>query len=328
MKNDIKYSIIVPVYNEEEVIEESYTRIKKTLQNLKETYEIVFIDDGSRDNTEQIILKLCGKDKTVKMISFSRNFGHQAAISAGMDFACGRAVIIIDADLQDPPEIIPDMINKWKSGYDVVYGKRKGRKGEGLFKRITSAVFYRFLRMLTDVDIPVDVGDFRLIDRKVCDAMTGIKEKNRFIRGLVSWLGFRQTSVEYIRLERFAGKTKYPFCKMINFALDAVVSFSRKPLRIASFLGFLTSFAGFGYFLYVIYLKLFTDSTVEGWSSIISINLIFFGIIFIILGIMGEYIGRIYDESKDRPLYVVKSSIGLGRKISNNVRKKINQRNL
>jgi polyisoprenyl-phosphate glycosyltransferase len=314
---DVRYTIIVPVYDEQDVISESYKKLKQTADSLNETYEIIFINDGSRDNTQEIIQKICIRDKNVKLINFSRNFGHQVAISAGMDFAEGQAVIIIDADLQDPPELIPLMIKKWKEGFDVVYGRRTSRKGECFFKKITAFLFYRFLRMLTDVDIPADTGDFRLIDRKVCDVMTEIKERNRFVRGLVSWAGFRQTSVEYVRNKRFAGKTKYPVGKMIRFAANAIISFSYKPLRTATFLGFLLSISGFGYFIFVIYQRLFTDNTVEGWTSIISINLIFFGIVLIILGIIGEYVGRIYDESKNRPLYIVKSATGLKKKSRN-----------
>lgn len=305
----IKYSVIVPLYNEEAVIKESYKRLKKVMDNVDGSYEIIFINDGSRDKTQSMMEDICKKDKTCRLINFSRNFGHQIAITAGMDYAEGNAVIIIDADLQDPPEVIPKMIDKWKEGFDVVYGKRTKRKGETIFKKITASVFYRFLRKMTSVNIPIDVGDFRLIDRKVCDAMKQIKEKNRFVRGLVSWVGFSQDKVEYIREERFAGETKYPLKKMIRFAMNAVFSFSYNPLKFATFFGFLCAFTGFIYLVIVFYQALILKSTEQGWPSLVSISLIFNGIILIILGIIGEYIGRIYDESRGRPLYLVRDFI-------------------
>ncbi len=312
MGNEIKYSVVVPVYNEQEVVEESYKRLKKVMEGVGEPYEIIFVNDGCYDRTPDILERICDQDPAIKLITFSRNFGHQIAISAGMDFARGRAIAVIDADLQDPPELIPAMIEQWKKGFDVVYGKRLKRKGEGLFKRITAALFYRFLRRMTSVNIPVDVGDFRLIDRKVCEAMKRLKEKNRFVRGLVSWTGFTQTACEYVREERFAGVTKYPLKKMIKFATDAITSFSYKPLKIATFLGFVTSIAGFVYFFIVLYQALVTHEVFPGWASSISISLVFNGLILIILGIIGEYIGRIYDESKSRPLYVVRNTKGFG----------------
>lgn len=305
----LKYSIVVPVYNEEEVAQVSYARLKKTMDSLNESYELIFVNDGSKDKTYEIMKEICEKDPNAKLIDFSRNFGHQIAITAGMDLAEGQAIVVIDADLQDPPEVIPEMINKWKEGYDVVYGKRTKRKGESIFKRATASIFYRFLHNMTNVDIPVDVGDFRLIDRKVCDAMKSIHEKNRFVRGLVSWAGFKQGAVEYVREERFAGVTKYPLSKMIKFASDAITGFSYKPLKIATFLGVLVSIGGFGYLLWVVYETLFLGGTMRGWASSISINLIFNGITLIILGIIGEYVGRIYDESKNRPLYLIKEKI-------------------
>ncbi|MBN1409297.1 MAG: glycosyltransferase family 2 protein [Spirochaetales bacterium] len=309
MSDFIRYSIVVPVFNEEEVVEESYKRLKKVMDGVNESYEIIFVNDGCRDKTPDIISDICKNDANIKLVNFSRNFGHQIAISAGMDYTNGQAIVIIDADLQDPPEVIPQMIQKWKEGYDVVYGKRIKRKGEGLFKKLTAAMFYRFLKMLTNVVIPVDVGDFRLIDRKVCETIGKIKEQNRFMRGLISWVGFKQYALEYVREERFAGKTKYPLKKMIQFATDAIISFSYKPLKLASLLGFLVSLAGFGYLIYVIYIY-FTTNTVSGWASGIVISLFFHGITLIMLGIIGEYIGRIYDESKNRPLYIVRNTVG------------------
>lgn len=301
-----KYSVVVPMFNEEEVIERTYEALTAVMERTGEPYELVFVNDGSRDATEAKAASICAADPRVKLVNFSRNFGHQIAITAGMDYAEGDAVIVIDADLQDPPEVMLEMIAKWKEGYDVVYGKRKRRKGETWFKRATAAMFYRFLRAMTNVELPVDAGDFRLIDRKVCDVMRRLTERNRYVRGLVSWVGFRQTHVEYVREERFAGETKYPLRKMIAFALDAVTSFSYKPLKIAVYLGFLLSICSFAYLLVVLYLRLFTDATVEGWASIVAVNLLFNGIVLMILGLIGEYIGRIYDESKNRPLYIVR----------------------
>ena len=305
-----RYSVLVPARDEEAVLAECYRRLRQVMDSTQEPYEIIFIDDGSRDRTPELLGALSASDARVKVISFSRNFGHQVAISAGMDHASGRAVIVLDADLQDPPEVIPQMIARWKEGYEVVYGRRDRRRGESLAKKATSFLFYRLLRGLTDVDIPADVGDFRLIDRKVCDVMASIRERNRFVRGIISWVGFRQAAVGYVREKRLAGRTKYPPTKMMRFALDAIFGFSYRPLKLASYLGLFTSFAGSLYLAYVLYLKYFTDRTVQGWTSIIALNLIFNGIVLLILGIMGEYIGRIYDESKGRPFYVVRERLG------------------
>ena len=302
-------SVVVPMFNEEEVVYESYKRLKGVMDSLNETYELVFVNDGSRDATPVIVRHICEADPTVHLIDFARNFGHQTAITAGMDYASGDAVVVIDADLQDPPEVIPDMIAKWREGFDVVYGKRAERKGETFFKRFTSAAFYRVLRALTDVDIPVDTGDFRLIDRKVCDALKLIKERNRYVRGLISWLGFRQTGVEYVRDKRFAGETKYPLKKMLRFAFDAITSFSFKPLKLSSYVGVTISLGGFAYLMVVLYLKLFTDRTITGWASMMAVSLFFNGVVLMMLGIIGEYIGRIYDEAKGRPLYLVRDTL-------------------
>jgi len=306
----IRYSIVVPVFNEELVIEESYRRLHDVMEQTGEDYELIFVNDGSRDKTEELVSALCDKDPHVRLLSFSRNFGHQTAITAGMDASSGQAVVVIDADLQDPPEVILDMIAKWKEGYDVVYGRRTVRDGETVFKKLTAKMFYRLLKSLTNVEIPVDTGDFRLIDRKVCDVMNSLTEKNRYVRGLVSWVGFRQTEVAYHRKERFAGETKYPLKKMLKFALDGITTFSYKPLKLATYVGFSVSFLSFLYLLVVLYLKLFTDRAVSGWASTLSVSLIFNGVILIMLGIIGEYIGRIYDEAKNRPLYVIREKKG------------------
>lgn len=308
----MKYSIIVPVYNEELVVEASYQRLKEVMDTTGESYELIFVNDGSRDKTAEMVAELCTRDENVRLINFSRNFGHQTAITAGMDNSSGQAVVVIDADLQDPPEVILDMIKKWKEGYDVVYGKRLKRKGETFFKKITAKLFYRLLSSMTNVDIPVDTGDFRLLDRKVCDVMSSLTEKNRYVRGLVSWVGFKQTAVEYVRDERFAGETKYPLKKMLKFAMDGITSFSYKPLKLSTYLGFLTAALSFIYLIVVLILKLCTSLTVPGWTSILCVSLIFNGITLMMLGIIGEYIGRIYDESKNRPLYVIREKIGFG----------------
>ncbi|MEN6315409.1 MAG: glycosyltransferase family 2 protein [Clostridiaceae bacterium] len=305
MNQALQYSVVVPLYNEELVVNETYKRIKKVMDTTEETYEIIFVNDGSRDITAELTKAICKVDGNVKLISFSRNFGHQIAITAGMDNSSGKAVIVIDADLQDPPEVMLKMIEKWKKGFDVVYGKRLKRKGDSLFKKLTAKVFYRFLKNMTDVDIPVDTGDFRLIDRRVCEALKSIPERNRYVRGLVSWLGFRQTAVEFVREERYAGETKYPLKKMMKFAMDGIASFSYKPLKLASYLGLCISASSFLYLVFILYEIIFTALTVPGWTSIIAILVLFNGFMFIFLGIIGEYIGRIYDEAKGRPLYII-----------------------
>ena len=304
------FSVVVPVYNEQEVIGESYKRLKAVMDSCGEQYEIIFINDGSRDRSPDMIKDICENDKNMKLISFSRNFGHQTAITAGMDKASGDAVIVIDADLQDPPEVIVRMIGKWREGYAVVYGKRTKRKGETAFKKITARIFYRTLNALTDVDIPVDAGDFRLIDRRVCEALKTLPERNRYVRGLVSWVGFRQTAVEYVREERFAGETKYPLKKMLRFAGDAVTSFSNKPLKISMVVGTILSVLSFIYMIVVILQKIFSDAVISGWASMMAVSLFFNGVTLIMLGIIGGYIGRIYDEAKARPIYIIDETAG------------------
>ena len=303
-------SILIPMYNEEEVIEETYHRLKKVMDQIGESYELVFVNDGSRDRSAQIISDLAKTDENIRLIDFSRNFGHQIAVTAGLDYVQGEAIVIIDADLQDPPEVIPQMLEKWREGYDVVYGKRLKRQGETAFKKITAHVYYRVLGALTDGNIPTDTGDFRLIDRKVCEAIKKLPEKNRFLRGMVNWVGFNQIPVEYVRDERWAGETKYPFKKMLKFAADGIFSFTYKPLKLATYIGLFLSVVGFLYLLVVLFQKLFTDTALTGWASIMAVTLVFHGITLVILGIIGEYIGRIYEEVKSRPLYIVKETIG------------------
>lgn len=304
----VKYSIIIPVYNEELVVRETYKRLKAVMEQTDGPYELLFVNDGSKDKTIDILKELSVRDEMVKYLDFSRNFGHQIAITAGMDYAAGEAVVIIDADLQDPPELMLEMIQKWKEGYEVVYAKRTKRKGETFFKKQTAHLFYRVLRALTDIDIPLDTGDFRLIDRKVCDQLVSMKERSRFVRGLVSWVGFKQTAIEYERDERLAGETKYPLKKMLRFSMDGITSFSYKPLKLASILGILLSFSSVIWMFIVLYLKLFTESTVTGWSSLLMTMLFFNGVVLVMLGVIGEYIGRIYDEAKNRPLYILQDS--------------------
>lgn len=304
------YSVVVPAYNEEEVITESYKRLNAVMQTMGEDYELIFVNDGSRDKTAQIIAEIISQDPKVRLINFSRNFGHMSAITAGMEYAKGSAIIIIDADLQDPPEVLPEMAKLWKEGYDVVYGRRKERRGETLFKELSAKLFYRFINSMVPIDLPVDTGEFRLMDRKVCDAVNRLGEKHRYIRGLVSWVGFRQTAYEYIRVERFAGTTKYPLKKMMAFAMDAITAFSYKPLKLATSIGFIISLFSFIYLLVILWQVLFTDTTVTGWASTVGLILLTQGIVLMILGLMGEYIGRIFEEIKNRPVYIVHEVLG------------------
>lgn len=304
------YSVVVPVYNEEEVISETYRRLTKVMLSMAEEYELIFVNDGSRDRSAHIIAEFAQSDPYVRLINFTRNFGHMPAISAGMDYATGDAVIIIDADLQDPPEALPEMAALWKEGYDVVYGKRKERQGETKFKQWTAKCFYRFINSLSPVDLPLDTGDFRLMDRKVNDAVNQLQEKHRYIRGLISWVGFRQVAFEYVRKERFAGTTKYPLRKMLSFAMDAITAFSYRPLKLASSIGFLIALFSFGYLIIILLQRLFTDTTIAGWASIVALILLTQGIVLMILGLMGEYIGRIFEEVKGRPVYIVKEVLG------------------
>ncbi|MFO7612432.1 MAG: glycosyltransferase family 2 protein [Clostridia bacterium] len=299
------YSIVIPLYNEEEVIGECIRRVVSVCDGIDGDCEIIFVNDGSADRTRELAINACNNDKRIKLINFSRNFGHQIAITAGMDNASGDAVIVMDADLQDPPEVINELINKYNEGYDVVYAVRAQRKGETVFKKLTAKAFYRFLRYMCNIDIPVDTGDFRLISRKVCDVMKTLTERNRYVRGLVSWVGFKQAAVEYVREERFAGETKYPLKKMIKLSLDGITSFSSKPLTMSKNLGFLAAAAGFIYMIVVIFQKFVFGKTVQGWASLAVLILLMGGIQLIMLGIAGEYIARIFDESKNRPLYII-----------------------
>ena len=300
----IKYSVIIPMYNEQEVIKESYRRLDGVMRPLGEEYELIFVNDGSRDKTMEIMLEIANNDKHVKIVDFARNFGHQTAVTAGMKYSSGDAVVIIDADLQDPPELIPGMLEKWKEGYEVVYGKRLKREGETKFKLFTAKAFYKVINSLSGNMIPMDTGDFRLIDRAVVDAMNAMPEHNRFLRGMGSWVGFRQYAYEYKRDERWAGTTKYPLKKMIKLAKDGIISFSSKPLEMLGFLGCAISGLCFLWLLVLIILAICGVFFMQ-WQLIVSFMGIFAGIILIGMGILGEYIGRIYDEAKGRPLYTV-----------------------
>ncbi len=305
------YSIVVPVYDEEETLPALYERLTWLLERLDGSAEVILVDDGSRDHSYALMLDLHRRDPRFKLLRLSRNFGHQIAITAGLDFAAGQAVIVMDADLQDPPETVLTMAERWRDGFEVVYGVRRQRLGETRFKRVTAAVFYRLLRRLADVEIPADVGDFRLLDRKALDAYQAMREHDRYLRGMVSWIGFKQVGVPYSRDERRAGETKYPLRKMMKFAADGIVSFSNAPLRLALGLGFLVSATSFLYGFVAILLKVTGAFTVPGWTSVIFVTSFLGGVQLIVLGVVGEYVGRTYLESKRRPLYVVNQTAGL-----------------
>lgn len=300
-------SVVVPMYYEELVAEECYKQLTETLSDNKFDYELIFVNDGSKDRTEEILLNLSKHDNKVRVINFSRNFGHQTAVTAGIFNSAGDAVVIIDADLQDPPALILDMIELWEKGYDVVYGKRKKRSGETFFKLLTAKYFYKFLNYMSDIDIPKDTGDFRLIDRKVANVFKKMPERNRFVRGMMSWIGFNQTYVEYEREARFAGETKYPLKKMLKFASDGIIGFSTKPLKLVSSIGIFSLFFSILVFIYSVISKFFIHETIGGWTSTTILIAFFGGLQLVALGIVGEYIARIYEESKNRPLYIIKS---------------------
>ena len=309
-----KISVVIPMYYEEQVAEECYERVSKVLYDLRDNYdyEILFINDGSKDNTLSILENIAKEDSKIKVISFSRNFGHQAAVTAGLKFVTGDCVVIIDADLQDPPELIPDMVKEWKKGYDVIYGKRKKRDGESAFKLFTAKAFYQTLNKLSDIEIPKDTGDFRLADRKVIDVINSLPEHNKFLRGLFSWTGFKQEPLEYERKERFAGTTKYPLKKMLKLATDGILSFSIKPLKLVGGLGILSVVISIIILIYAILSFAFKwNNITPGWTSIMCTLTFMGGIILISLWMMGEYIGRIYDEVRGRPQYVIEKTINI-----------------
>lgn len=305
-------SIVTPVFNEVEVIGEFYDRVRKVMETIGPARcELIFVDDGSTDATYGKLLSIAHRNPDVKLIKLSRNFGHQIAITAGIDRAEGEAVVVIDADLQDPPELISEFVRKWQEGYDVVYGVRDQRDGESWLKLITAGAFYRVLRVMIKFDIPPDVGDFRLMSSRVVEQLKKIKEKDRFVRGLVSWIGFRQTGVHYRRDKRFAGETKFPYRKMLKFALDGITSFSDAPLKLATWLGYFASFLALLYACSVVVQKAL-GYTVQGWATIMVAMLFLGGVQLISLGIIGQYIGRIFNECKQRPLYIVDEIYELG----------------
>lgn len=308
-----KISVVVPMYYEEEVAEECYKRLTKVLKSINNySYEIIFVNDGSKDKTLTILEGIAENDKNVKVISFSRNFGHQCAVTAGIKFVTGDAIIIIDADLQDPPELIPDMLKLWEEGNEVIYAKRKTREGESRFKLFTAKMFYKALNALSDVEIPKDTGDFRLVDRKVVDTINNMPEHNKFLRGLFSWVGYKQIPFEYERKERFAGKTKYPLKKMIKLASDGIISFSSKPLKIVGGIGILTILISIILLLYSIVSYIFKlNNLTPGWTSIMVAITFFSGVQLLSIWIMAEYIARIYDESKQRPQYIIDKKINI-----------------
>ena len=307
-----KYSLIIPIYNEEETIPELYRRVSAVMDSLDDSVELILINDGSGDRSLKLMRELQERDARVCYISFARNFGHQAAVTAGLNFARGQVIVVLDADLQDPPELIPKMIESWQAGYHVVYAQRTKRKKESWFKRLTAYVFYRLLRQLADVDIPADTGDFCLMDRQVVDLLNSMPERNRYIRGLRAWIGFRQTAVKFERDPRFAGEVKYTFKKSLALAINSLVSFSKIPLRLSTYLGLFSALIALLMALLVLYWRLQQpDSPVTGLATIL-IAVFFLGSVQLIsIGILGEYIGRIYEEVKGRPAYTIAEIAGL-----------------
>lgn len=308
-----KISIVIPVYNEEEVLPQLYERLNALTENVKNyEFEIFFINDGSKDNTLPMLEELTKYDKRVKALSFSRNFGHQAAVTAGIKYVDGDAVVIMDADLQDPPELIPEMLELWENGNEVIYGKRKSRKGESGFKLFTAKMFYKTLNSLSDVEIPKDTGDFRLVDKKVIDVINELPEHNKFLRGLFSWVGFKQYPYEYERQERKGGKTKYPLKKMMKLASDGIISFSTKPLKIVGGIGVVTIIISIAILIYSLISYAFNLNQLSpGWTSIMVAITLFSGVQLLSIWVMSEYIARIYDETRNRPQYIIDKKINI-----------------
>ncbi len=309
------YSIVAPIFNEIDNLLELYRRVKEVLESSGETWELLLVDDGSTDGSTEKIRELAGADERVRPVIFARNFGHQIAITAGWDYACGNAVITIDSDLQDPPEVILDLIEKWKEGYEVVYAVRTEREGESWFKLWTASLFYRIIYRITDVKIPLDTGDFRLMDRKVVDVIKTMRERHRFPRGMSAWVGFKQIGVKYKRAARVAGETKYPFRKMLRLALNAVTSFSYFPLQVATYIGFVAAGIAILAIPVVIYMRITGSQAFFGQATTLIAVLFLGGVQLISLGILGEYIGRLYDEAKGRPLYIVSEAPDVPRQL-------------
>lgn len=302
------FSVVGPVFNENELIGAFYERVKAVMEGLGEPWELVLVDDGSTDGSTEAILQLAREDSRVRPVIFSRNFGHQIAVTAGLDYSRGQAVVILDTDLQDPPELIPELAARWREGYEVVYAVRAEREGETWFKKTTAALFYRLINRITDVDIPLDTGDFRLLDRQVVDVLNSMREKHRFPRAMAAWVGFRQVGVEYKRAARAAGETKYPLSKMLRLAMNAVTSFSYFPLQLATYFGFLCAGLSGVAIVAVIILRLTGSQAFFGQATTLIAVLFLGGVQLISLGILGEYIGRLYDEAKGRPLYIVRQA--------------------
>ncbi len=304
----IEISVVVPLHNEQDNFHPLYSRLSTALSSICNNYELIFVNDGSFDNTFSLVKKCAAEDTHVKYLSFSRNFGHQNAIMAGIVHARGNAISLIDGDLQDPPELIPELYKKMQEGFHVVYAKRKSREGENFVKKFTAKIFYRLLKKITSVDIPVDTGDFRIFSRQVAKELIAMDEKNKFLRGQIAWLGFKQTFVEYERKSREQGETKFTFRRMLRFAFDGITSFSNFPLQIATFLGFLFSFVAFFLILYALYSKFVMHQVVTGWTSIMVSTMFLGGIQLLCIGIIGEYISRIGTEVKKRPSFIIEES--------------------
>jgi glycosyltransferase involved in cell wall biosynthesis len=306
-------SLVLPIYNEEEVIPELHSRLQEFLGKLGLPAEVLFVNDGSKDRSMELLREVTRGEPRYRVLSFARNFGHQTAITAGVDYARGEAVVVMDADLQDPPEVVLEMVDKWRAGFDVVYGRRRKREGETWFKLITARWFYRIFAAMIPIQVPLDTGDFRLMSRRVVIALRALRETHRFVRGMVAWVGFRQTEVLYDRPGRFAGETKYPLRKMVRFAIDGITSFSVLPLRFATYLGMLTSIGSVGIIVWALLAKFVYHHVVQGWTGTIIAIAMFASVQLLMVGILGEYVGRIYEEVKRRPLYVVGDTVNLPR---------------
>ena len=301
-------TVIIPLYNEQEIINELYDRLSACVASISPDFILLFVDDGSKDHTLEKVMQIATKDKRVKYISFSRNFGHQVAVSAGLDHCQSKAVVIIDGDLQDPPELIPSLYAKYQEGFEVVYARRLKRKGETWFKLLTAKLFYRLMKRITSIDLPLDVGDFRIIDQKIVECLRQMPEQHKFLRGQIAWLGFRQAFVEYERDSRKAGKTGYPLKKMVRFALDGITAFSNSPLRLVTNLGIFISLLSFLIILYALYSHFVLQQTITGWTSLIISSMFIGGVQLLSIGIIGEYISRINTDVRKRPLYIVDKS--------------------
>ncbi len=304
-------SLVIPIFNEEETLPELHQRLQAFFGSLQETWEVIFVDDGSVDRSSEMLREMASVEQRYRVVTFGRNFGHQIAITAGVDYAEGEAVVVMDADLQDPPEVVADMIAKWREGYDVVYGVRTKRIGETFFKKFTAKMFYRLLRVMLGFDIPVDTGDFRLMSRRVVVTLRSLRERHRFVRGMVAWVGFRQTKVFYERQGRFAGETKYPMAKMIRFAIDGITSFSIVPVKMATWLGVLCGMGAIGIGAWALYQKLTGGFVVIGWTTIMMLVAACSSAQLLMTGVLGEYVGRIYEEVKKRPLYTVREELNI-----------------